>query len=293
MSNYLHHTAKSKVERFVFVNENKDNAMLFVKRDDLIHNEISGNKFRKLKFNIERAQRNNCEALVTYGGAYSNHLLAVASICKMEGFRSIAFVRGDELHKDSNKMLQRCFELGMELCFLPRSEYKNQKHRNEIALYNGQKALFIPEGGANREGVLGCSDIIFETDNNYDYIFVAQGTSTTSLGIYAGMSKNCKLVVVPVLKSYDSIKEMKLLSKLANITLDTSRLLVLDHYHFGGYAKSTQELDDFIKSFNALNQFQVEKVYTGKVLFAMHAFLSQILGRKKALFVHTGGLYNV
>ncbi|MEJ6506354.1 MAG: pyridoxal-phosphate dependent enzyme [Crocinitomicaceae bacterium] len=290
MSTYSELLSKSYIERFFLSANNKYNLNLFVKRDDLIHTEISGNKLRKLKFNLDKAVANNCQRIVTYGGAYSNHLLAVAAAAKIAGISSTGFIRGDELNQDSNNVLVRCGELGMQLIFISRESFKTQKSNNKIALFDDDQTLFIPEGGANTEGVLGCCDILRDTPNDYDYIFVGQGTSTTSLGIYIAMSPKTKLVVVPVLKGYDSIKEMSKLSSMMGIDFNSSRVEVLDEFHFGGYAKSNDELEEFISNFNDLGQFKVEPVYTGKVLYGLNEFAKKLKGTKKVLFVHTGGL---
>ena len=169
--------------------------MLFVKRDDLIHDEISGNKFRKLKYNIESARMHGCDTIKSFGGAFSNHLLALASIGKIEGINTIGVVRGDELNEQSNKLLERCADLGMRLEFVSRSQFKVAKSLNGVV--DDPSIFCVPEGGANREGVLGCEDIINETTNDYDYIVVAQGTCATSLGIYSALAYKSRLVVVP------------------------------------------------------------------------------------------------
>ena len=293
MSLYESYIKRSLTERFIITNNNKTNVMLFVKRDDLIHPEVSGNKFRKLKYNIEKAKVKNCQSIVTYGGAYSNHLLAVAAAGFLENIKTIGIVRGNELNESSNKLLKRCAELGMKLSFIDRVQYKLKKYSDGIEQTESQLLLHIPEGGANIEGVLGCRDIITETSNDYDYIFVAQGTCTTSVGIYMAMSPRSKLVVVPVLKGFDSLGEMEKLAKLVDMKIDFNRVEVLSEYHFGGYAKTSRDLDVFVDSFNRHYPFNIEPIYTGKVMFAMQAFLAKIKGNKKALFVHTGGLYNI
>ena len=293
MSLYESYIKRSLTERFIIINNNKTNVMLFVKRDDLIHPEVSGNKFRKLKYNIEKAKAKNCQSIITYGGAYSNHLLAVAAAGLLENIKTIGIVRGNELNESSNKLLKRCAELGMKLSFIDRVQYKLKKYSDGIEQTESQLLLHIPEGGANIEGILGCRDIITETSNDYDYIFVAQGTCTTSVGIYMAMSPRSKLVVVPVLKGFDSLGEMEKLAKQVNLKIDFNRVEVLNEYHFGGYAKSSSELDVFVDSFNRHYPFNIEPIYTGKVMFAMQAFVAKIKGNKKALFVHTGGLYNL
>ena len=267
--------------------------MLFVKRDDLIHQEVSGNKFRKLKYNIEKAKAHNCQTLITYGGAYSNHLLAVAAVGLLENLKTIGVVRGDELNQGSNKLLKRCADLGMHLRFIDRTQYKFKKYFDGVHQTDSELVLHIPEGGANREGILGCRDIITETNNDYDFIFLAQGTCATSIGIYMAMAAKTKLVVVPVLKGFDSVMEMKKLAEKVDVKLDEDRVEVLADYHFGGYAKSSTSLNQFVDSFNTQYQFNIEPIYTGKVVFAMQRYLAKVKGNKKALFVHTGGLYNL
>lgn len=290
MTNYSKFIKRSRVEQFTFHNQNNSNEMLFVKRDDLIHDEISGNKFRKLKYNIESARMHGCDTIKSFGGAFSNHLLALASLGKIEGINTIGVVRGDELNQQSNKLLERCADLGMRLEFVSRSQFKVAKSLNGVV--DDPSIFCVPEGGANIEGVLGCEDIINETTNDYDYIVVAQGTCATSLGIYSAMSYKSRLVVVPVLKGFDAIGEMQILARKAGISFDRNRVDVLDQYHFGGYAKTTTELDLFIASFNSQSQFIVEPTYTGKTLYALNEFLAKQEGTKKVLFVHTGGLYH-
>ncbi len=290
MTNYSKFVDRSCTEQFTLQKKNKSNVMLFVKRDDLIHDEISGNKIRKLKFNLKNARILGCDTIKSFGGAFSNHLLALASLGKIEGINTIGVVRGDELNKQSNKLLERCADLGMRLEFVSRSQFKGIKSLN--GMVDNPGVFCIPEGGANREGVLGCADIINETTNDYDYIVVAQGTCTTSLGIYSAMSNKTKLIVVPVLKGFDAISEMQFLAQTTGVSFDKNRVEVLNQYHFGGYAKTTDELDKFINSFNNQSQFIVEPTYTGKALYALNEFLAKQEGTKKVLFVHTGGLYH-
>jgi 1-aminocyclopropane-1-carboxylate deaminase len=170
----------------------------------------------------------------------------------------------------------------MQLRFINRTNYKLIKHNDGIESLETESVLHIPEGGANREGILGCRDIITETSNDYDYIFVAQGTCTTSLGIYMAMNACTKLVVVPVLKGFDSLLEMVELAKKVDVNIDFNRVEVLANYHFGGYAKSERALDKFVKSFNSQSKFNIEPVYTAKAMFAMNEYLSKVQGKKKS-----------
>jgi 1-aminocyclopropane-1-carboxylate deaminase len=265
-----------------------------VKRDDLIHPFISGNKLRKLKYNLVEALRNECAGILTYGGAYSNHLLATASAGKELGIPVLGKVRGEELDVQSNAVLSQCHSLGMDLRFLSRSTFTDEKHQSGVIEFEGNSYWVVPEGGANREGIQGCTEIVSELDQSYDYYVVAQGTCATSLGLLLSIPNSAKLIVVPVLKGFDVLQEMRtLLNDDALFDLHVSKLIIWDQYHHGGYAKSTQDLSSFISEFHTQNSFHIEPVYTGKVFYALNHELS--LGKinfdgKKVLVLHTGGV---
>ena len=247
---------------------------LFVKRDDLIHPIISGNKIRKLKYNIHESLANNCEGIITYGGAYSNHLIASAAAGKELGIEVHGKVRGEELTIDSNPILRHCHELGMKLDFLPRSQFTAQKHQSGIVTIDGATYWSIPEGGANIQGIHGCAEIVSEIDQDFDYYLVAQGTTTTSLGLLISIPENAKLIVIPVLKGFDVRKEMRhLLQDDAMFDAHQSKLIIWDEFHHGGYAKTSQELMSFVDDFHRINDFRIEPVYTGKVFFALNDVL--------------------
>ncbi|MBU3658856.1 MAG: pyridoxal-phosphate dependent enzyme [Flavobacteriales bacterium] len=284
---------KTKVETFVYSKLNDLNCKLFIKRDDLIHEEISGNKIRKLKYNLKYCFDSNLAGIVTYGGAYSNHLLASAAAANLAGIRIIGRVRGNELKADSNAVLKRCSELGMHLEFLERNYFSKIKNQNGIVEIDGKSFLSIPEGGSNLNGVEGCKEIITELEEEFDYYCLAQGTTTTSIGIAQSIPKKSKLIVVPVLKGFDSEKEMSAIIGEQEFQKIKNQLIVLNDYHFGGYSKSTELLRHFVKDFNQQNTFDIESVYTGKAMFALVDFLkSKNIRNKKVLFVHTGGLSN-
>lgn len=267
---------------------------LFVKRDDLIHPFISGNKIRKLKFNLKEALQMNCKAIITFGGAYSNHLIASAATGKELGIEVIGKVRGEELTIHSNSILQQCHEMGMKLEFLTRSEFTAQKHQSGALQINGSTYWVIPEGGANSEGIQGCAEIVSEIDQDFDFYLVAQGTTTTSLGLLVSIPENAKLIVVPVLKGFDVLNEMRnLLNDDVLFDSLSSKLIIWDNYHHGGYAKTSEELLTFIDAFHSMNDFQIEPVYTGKLFYALNDFLSKeidFLVGKKVLALHTGGI---
>jgi 1-aminocyclopropane-1-carboxylate deaminase len=294
----------SKLERFYLPLANNNALKLFVKRDDLIDPFISGNKLRKLEGNLMAAKDAGAAQIITFGGAYSNHLLASASAANALDIPIIGKVRGEELNEKSNPMLLKCHQLGMDLHFINRSNFKESKHQSGLSIDQDKTTWFIPEGGANPEGILGCTNIYTEAvaqNNNqhFDAVFLAQGTTTTSLGILASIPPTTQLFVVPVLKGFHSLHEMQALAEKAKQNPLTAQLhfpfeqvRVLDTYHHGGYAQTSPELDAFISAFNETKQFPIEPTYTGKVLHALNeqisAFPSNI---QTVLFVHTGGVH--
>ena len=293
----------SKLERFYLPLANNNALKLFVKRDDLIDPFISGNKLRKLEGNLMAAKDAGAAQIITFGGAYSNHLLASASAANALDIPIIGKVRGEELNENSNPMLLKCHQLGMELNFINRSNFKESKYQSGLSIDQDKPTWFIPEGGANPEGILGCTNIYTEAvaqNNNqhFDAVFLAQGTTTTSLGILASIPPTTQLFVVPVLKGFHSLHEMQALAKKAKQNPLTAQLhfpfeqvKVLDTYHHGGYAQTSPELMDFIKIFNDSQQFPIEPTYTGKVLYALSEQLSAFPSNiQTVLFVHTGGV---
>jgi 1-aminocyclopropane-1-carboxylate deaminase len=281
--------SKTKLSNFLLPLGNKQKVDLFARRDDLIHPEISGNKLRKLKFNLLEAKKLNAARIITFGGAYSNHLLATAAAGALLQIPTVGIVRGEELNPTSNPVLQRCTELGMELVFVTRSKYKETKHFSGLLEINGEKLFYVPEGGANNLAITGAQEII-EGLPEFDVYCIAQGTSTTSIGLLLSLPKNAELWVVPVLKGFESKNEM--LKLYPDIDSKLHQVKVLDEHHFGGYGKSSLELDRFISEFNRINEMQTEFVYTGKALFALQEEIkTRNMENKKVLFVHTGGLW--
>ena len=291
-------TKKSIVQELFLPQFNKQNIQLFIKRDDLIDEFVSGNKWRKLKYNIAHTQQQKKTGVLTFGGAFSNHLLATASACNVVGLHSLGIVRGDELHQDSNNLLKKCTELGMKLKFISREEYhlRNEKSYYEELNFEFPNYQIVPEGGSNYYGMIGCQEILQETSNDFDHIFVAQGTTTTSAGIALGLKESCQLHVVPVLKGFDALAEMNALFKYSGIDADMvaeilERTDVLSEYHFGGYGKYTPELLDFMEIIFKTTNVPLDPIYTGKVIFALHDWVIKTnTTNSKILLIHTGGI---
>jgi 1-aminocyclopropane-1-carboxylate deaminase len=260
---------------------------VFIKRDDLIHPMISGNKWRKLKYILKKAAAENKTHLVTFGGAYSNHLLATASAAAKFGFKSTGIVRGEEINNDT---LFLCCLHGMELIFTDRESYRDKPELFNKYFGNDSNAFFIDEGGAGIEGAQGCAELINELTESYDHIFCACGTGTTAAGIINGLQShklNTEFNAVPVFKNGGFIKDEidKYLLTPANYHLHTD-------YHFGGYAKTDNKLIGFIKQFVADTGILIEPVYTGKMLYAIYdlAAKGHFKPGNKILAIHTGGL---
>jgi 1-aminocyclopropane-1-carboxylate deaminase len=260
---------------------------VFIKRDDLIHPFISGNKWRKLKYVLQKAQLQNKSHLVTFGGAYSNHLLATAAAAAKFGFKATGIVRGEEVENDT---LLLCKLHGMQLIFTDRDSY-----RDKPALFNkyfpGEtEAFFIDEGGASPEAAQGCAELVDELTQPYDHIFCACGTGTTAAGIINGLQKhglNTQFNAIPVFKNGGFIKDE--IDKYLITPVDYQ--LHLD-YHFGGYAKVNDELITFIKQFVADTGILIEPIYTGKMLYAIYDLAAKNYFKPDSsiLTIHTGGL---
>lgn len=277
---------------------NKHAVQLFIKRDDLIHSIVSGNKWRKLKFNTEMAIQTKRSGILTFGGAYSNHLVATAAAAKEVGLHTVGIVRGEELNAGSNETLRKCVELGMQLVFVSREQYslRNDRYYWEELLLDHPDHFIVPEGGANYYGIIGCQEILKETPNDYDAVYVAQGTTTTSIGVLFSAHQKTKVHVVPVLKGFDSIGEMRSMMNYSGIESSLyedllHQVVVCDQYHFGGYGKYTDELLDSMVEFFGQTNVPLDPVYTGKVMYALLDRIHKGLqDGQRILFIHTGGI---
>ncbi|MDQ1139746.1 1-aminocyclopropane-1-carboxylate deaminase/D-cysteine desulfhydrase [Pedobacter agri] len=263
---------------------------LFVKRDDLIDPYVSGNKWRKLKYILAKASNENKKHLITFGGAYSNHLVATAAAAARFGFKSTAFVRGEAVQ---NEMLLLCSLFGMKLIFVDRQSYKNKNLLFKSHFEDDSNAYFIDEGGASEEAVKGCTEIITELNETYDHIFVAAGTGTTAAGLLKAIQyKNLptKLHVIPVLKGGEFIKD-----EISKYTPISDHLILHTGFHFGGYAKTTPELIHFIKNFTEKTGMLIDPVYTAKMFYAIADLQRKniINANDKILAIHTGGLLGI
>lgn len=263
---------------------------VFIKRDDLIHPMISGNKWRKLKYVLKHAQAEGKTHLVTFGGAYSNHLLATAAAAAKFGFKSTGIVRGEQVDNDT---LFLCRLHGMALQFTDRDSYRDKPTLFNQYFGNDDQAFFIDEGGASAEGAAGCSELVDELTEPYNHIFCACGTGTTAAGIISGLSNHqlkTKFNAVPVFKNGGFIKDEinRFLTVPADYDIHTG-------YHFGGYGKANDELVSFIKQFVAATGILIEPVYTGKMMYALYDLITKghFEPGTKILAIHSGGIWGL
>ncbi len=272
---------------------------VLVKRDDLIHAEISGNKWRKLKLNFEKYAHGRYDAVVTFGGAYSNHIAATAALAKLYNMPSIGIIRGEELTPYSNETLKTAQLNGMQLNFVTREEYSwryEDDYKHELRNRFGN-ALIIEEGGANFHGMMGCTEIISEITIRPDYYFLASGTGTTAAGLLMA-ENNAKIVVVPALSSGDFLRQDILeLLRYGGLTEEdliekSEQLTLLSAYSFGGYGKVTDELITFMNTFYEATQLPLDQIYTAKLFYALCALIEkgEIPKGAKIVALHTGGL---
>lgn len=270
---------------------------LFVKREDEIHPFVSGNKFRKLKYNIAKAKSLQKKTLLTFGGAFSNHIVATAVAGSLSGFKTIGIIRGDELGKDvaktlaSNATLREANKSGMQFKFVSREKYRNKTSEyfiNELKEEFGDFYL-VPEGGTNNLAIKGCEEILIEEDNKFDYICCAIGTGGTISGLINSAKTHQNIIGFPALKGDFLTKEIKqLATKKDNWCLDTT-------YHFGGYGKYNTDLIRFINELKEQTGLSVDPIYTGKMMFGILDKIArnEFPENSKVLVIHTGGLQGI
>ena len=256
---------------------------VFMKRDDLIHPFISGNKWRKLKYNIEKCRDAGARAIVTFGGAYSNHLIATAAACAMASIDCIGVVRGDELSATSNYVLRLCAEFGMDLQFVSRQAYANKSTLQNDFVQQGY--YVIPEGGANAEGRKGCHEIVNDY-GLYDHVLVAVGTGTTFIGIIeASNEQSCIHGISAVGGGAYLTSEVEQKTNYTNWKLHTE-------YAFGGFGKFNSDQTDFNKQFAKETGILLDPIYTGKMMRGLYDLIQKgvIEPSQRVLCIHTGGL---
>lgn len=259
-----------------------------IKRLDLIHPQISGNKFFKLKYNLLAARQQGFEKVLTFGGAYSNHIAATAFAAHQFGFQSLGMIRGEELaQRPFNPTLATAQQFGMQLEFISRNAYRQKDQPDFLQRLQQQypDCYLIPEGGTNALAVQGCREILTTEDAQFDLICCAVGTGGTLAGLIEASQQHQQLLGVSTLKGDFLTHEVAQLTTKRNWR-------ILEDYCCGGYAKTTPELIQFIQAFEQRYNIPLEQVYTGKMLRGIFDLIDQdkIGPDQKILLIHTGGL---
>jgi 1-aminocyclopropane-1-carboxylate deaminase len=270
----------------------KSNSILVVKREDQIHDFVSGNKFRKLKYNIGEAIQENYNCLLTFGGAYSNHIAAVSAAGFEMGLETIGVVRGEEIADNvaENPTLSFAKSKGMYLHFVSRDEYKQKTDLKFIDSLKEKFGAFylIPEGGTNALAVKGCEEILNTSDMVFDYICTPVGTGGTIAGLINASGPNQTVL------GFSSLKGTFQKEIIETFTTKTNYYLT-DDYCFGGYAKIDSQLIRFINEFKRNYDIPLDPIYTGKMMFGIFDLLKQgyFKENSRILAVHTGGLQGI
>lgn len=267
---------------------------ILIKREDLNHPTISGNKWWKLKYNIAEAINSHHRIIGTFGGAYSNHLFATASAAQENNLRLIAFVRGEET-SPLNSTVAHVQRTGSQIVYLSRDDYRRKNDTDFIQSLQRLYGNFflIPEGGTNEHAITGVAEFAQQElmPLDFNYLVLPVGTGGTLTGVVAGLQGQRHVIGVSALKgSFHRDEITKLFSRYVGRTFENWE--VLDNYHFGGYAKTTEGLLHFIQETNREHQLPLEHVYTGKMIMAIIEEIQKGRFEKGStiLALHTGGL---
>ncbi len=268
-----------------------------VLREDLVHPFISGNKWRKLKYNILDFKNSGKKTLLTFGGAFSNHLIATAAFSMENEINSIGIVRGEKVDNDYLNFIRKN---GMKLHFVSRTDYRNKNTTefvtnilNELIenklLSDANDVFILPEGGSNASAVMGASEIMDEIRNDCNYIACACGTGATVAGISKKLFPHQKAIGISVLKAAGYFEK-----EIARLGGNLENIILNYNYHFGGYAKKNKILLDFCDDFILKTNIPIEPVYTGKLFYAIDDLIKNNYFEKgsKVTLIHTGGIFS-
>ncbi len=272
------------------------NIRVWIKRDDLIHPILSGNKWRKLKYNLNYSRKYGIQTLVTKGGYFSNHIAAVSEVGKLFGFNTFGIIRG-EPPENLGYTLRLAIQNKMKLYFISRKEFKDINADNfSLTTIPMKNSLFIPDGGTNELALSGCKELVSEISTQLDFIpdfwCVAVGTGGTIAGMLQALPKESKLLGFSALKA-DFLKQE--VFKLAGPETNEDSLIITERFAGKGYAKISVDLIEFINSFYDKYHIPLDPVYTGKMVYGIYQLATEgyfPLG-SKILAVHTGGLQGV
>ena len=261
---------------------------VFIKRLDLIDPFISGNKLFKLKHNVNRALLEKKNMLITFGGAFSNHILATAAYAKKKNIDCLAIVRGEE-YSELNPLLTQAKEYGMNFCFVSRKEYAKRNDNNYISelIRKYKKAFIVPEGGNNKLGVSGAEEILEKQDKSFDYIICPIGTGATLSGIVNSSKKTQKVIGV------NCVNETIYINKKISQKTNKNNWEIINEFNFGGFAKFDNLLTEYLKKFKLNYKITLDLNYTAKMFFGFEKLIERryFHRKSKVLLIHTGGTY--
>ena len=295
--NLIFHKNESVFSRNDFIKRfEKQNIEVWLKREDLLHPEVSGNKFRKLKYNVLEAKKLLKQRILTFGGAFSNHIAATAAAGKLYDIPTIGVIRGEELGIDlqqtlkTNPTLKFASDSGMKFHFVSREDFRNKNEPEFIESLHAEFGDFylVPEGGTNKLAIKGCEEILSEKDKEFDIICVAAGTGGTASGLINASGQHQEVL------AFSALKGNFLKDEIGHFSNKKNWGLVSDEY-FGGYAKINEELVSFINEFKIQFGIQLDPVYTGKMMFGVFEMIkkNRIPENSRILAIHTGGLQGI
>jgi len=269
-----------------------------IKREDLIHPEISGNKWRKLKYNLQKVKDQHYDCILTFGGAFSNHIAATAAAGNAHDVKTIGLIRGEE-RLPLNPTLSQAKELGMEIHYLSREQYNLKEDWDFIGELRTRFGRFVlvPEGGSNYLGINGCMEIMDSEAKKYDVICVPVGTAGTISGMALTLEEHQLLIGFSALKGLDHFEQIRknltqFISDEKELNEILSRIQIIDETEFGGYAKIDAKLMTYIAKFQEEHSILLDPVYTGKMMYRLENMLkeSEDYNGKNILAIHTGGI---
>tara|TARA_Y100001978_G_C23617785_1_gene396865 strand:+ start:146 stop:1024 length:879 start_codon:yes stop_codon:yes gene_type:complete len=281
----------SKIKELKLNINNSNNIKLFIKREDLIHDIVSGNKWRKLNYNFKYIKEKKIKKILSFGGAYSNHLHALSWLAKKNNIKSFGLVRGCKLSIE-NPTLSFCKKNKMDLFFLNRSTYRNNKYNNPIfkkIIKSEENVFVIPEGGFNEFGIKGCEEIMNEVNEHYDIICCSIGSGCTAVGIIKSLKFDQSFL------GFSSFKNNFQIKNIISEKVKTMNWEINSEYNFGGFGQVNDELKKFIKDFKNTYEIMLDPIYTSKLFFGLFDMISKNKFPKdsRILALHTGGLQGI
>ncbi len=271
---------------------NEKNVKVFMLRDDLLHPGISGNKWRKLKFNLLEIAQKGVQTIVTVGGSHSNHIAAVAEAGKVFGFNTIGLIRGYEAYRN-NPTLSQASASGMDIRFLDKTEFAHMNANYLVELKEEIGSFeFIPMGGGNQNGMRGCAEINQDIPSHTTHIATACGTGSTLAGIVVGSKSSQQVIGFPAMKNGDFIQDDAIEMVNEYSKESKNNFEIITDYHFGGFAKMKPELVEFINAFFSNHGIALDGIYNGKMMFGIYDLIRKNHFPKGSIIatIHTGGV---